>query len=165
MAGPEDEMAAGAAGRGHMRASHADREQVVDVLKAAFVHGRLAKDEFDLRVGQALASRTVAELAALTTDIPAGLTAAAGRSSRLPARAGPDKNVVKALTCVTTGAVSLFALPYAVTVLTDGGSPHAQTVIFLVVMFTVFAIPLATVLLKAWLGKHGGRPSASYPPW
>ena len=31
--------------------------------------------------------------------------------------------------------------------------------IFLVVMFTVFAIPLAMVLLKARLGKHGGRQS------
>jgi hypothetical protein len=50
-------------------------------------------------------------------------------------------------------------LPYAVTVLTDGGPPHAQTVIFLIVMFTVFAIPLAMVLLKAWLGKHGGGQS------
>ena len=91
MAGPEDEMAAGAGGRGHMRASHADREQVVDVLKAAFVHGRLTKDEFDLRVGQAFASRTVAELAALTADVPAGLTAAVGRSSRFPTRAGPGR--------------------------------------------------------------------------
>ena len=36
----------------------------------------LAKDEFDLRVGQAFTSRTYAELAALTADFPAGLTAA-----------------------------------------------------------------------------------------
>ena len=55
-----------------MRASHADREQVIDMLKAAFVQGRLAKDEFDLRVGQVLASRTYADLGALTADIPAG---------------------------------------------------------------------------------------------
>ena len=41
MAGPGDEKAAAAAGRGHLRASHADREQVIDVLKAAFVQGRL----------------------------------------------------------------------------------------------------------------------------
>jgi hypothetical protein len=33
------------AGRGHMRASHADREQVIGILKAAFVQGRLTKDE------------------------------------------------------------------------------------------------------------------------
>ena len=76
MTGPGDEIAAGAGGRGHLRASHADREQVVGTLKAAFVQGRLTKDELDLRVGQALASRTHAELAALTADIPAGLATA-----------------------------------------------------------------------------------------
>jgi hypothetical protein len=73
MAGPGDEIAAGAGGRGHLRASHADREQVIGTLKAAFVRGMLAKDEFDLRVGQTLAARTCAELAALTADLPAGL--------------------------------------------------------------------------------------------
>jgi hypothetical protein len=55
---------------------HADREQVIDVLKAAFVQGRLAKDELELRVGQALASRTYAELAQSTADLPAGLPVA-----------------------------------------------------------------------------------------
>jgi hypothetical protein len=49
---------------------------VIDVLKAAFVQGRLAKEEFDLRVGQVLASRTYADLDALTADIPAGLASA-----------------------------------------------------------------------------------------
>ena len=76
MAGPGDEMAAGAGGRGCLRAAHADREQVIDVLKAAFVQGQLDRDEFDLRVGRALTSRTYADLAALTTDIPARLTSA-----------------------------------------------------------------------------------------
>ena len=48
MAGPGDEMAAAAGpGRGDLRASHADREQVIGTLKAAFVQGMLAKDEFD----------------------------------------------------------------------------------------------------------------------
>jgi hypothetical protein len=162
MTAPGDEMAAGAGGR--MRASHADREQVIDVLKVAFVQGRLAKDGFDQRVGQALASRTVAELAALTADVPP-LTAAAARLPLLPAREWIDRKVVKTLAGVTAGAVSLFALPYAVTLLTDGDRPHAQTVIFLVVMFTVFAMPLAAVLLRTWFCKHGARPSAPHPPW
>jgi hypothetical protein len=156
------EMAAGAGGRSHLRASQADREQVIDLLKAAFVQGRLTKDEFELRVGQTLASRTVAELASPTADIPAGLTVAAARS-RLPARGWADKKAVT-LACVTAGAISLFALPYAVTVLTDGDRPHAQTVIFLVVMFTVFAMPLAVVLLKARFAKHSGSRSARRPP-
>jgi hypothetical protein len=47
-----------AAGRGHLRVSHADREQAIDTLKAAFVCGILAKDEFDLRVNQAFAARS-----------------------------------------------------------------------------------------------------------
>ncbi len=63
-------------------ASHADREQVIDVLKAAFVQGRLTKNEFDTRVGQALASRTHGDLAAVTADIPAGV--AGGQPPQTP---------------------------------------------------------------------------------
>ena len=73
MAELPDHMPA-AAGRGDLRASHADRERVIGTLKAAFVQGRLAKDEFDLRAGQAFAARTYAELAAAIADIPTGLT-------------------------------------------------------------------------------------------
>jgi hypothetical protein len=74
--GPGDELAAPAAGRGYLRVSHTEREQVLGALKAAFVRGMLAKDEFDLRVGQAFASRTYAELAAVTADLPAEPAAA-----------------------------------------------------------------------------------------
>src|SRR5579864_5014557 len=72
MSGPEGEMAARAADRGRLRASHADRNRVVDVLKAAFIEGRLTKDELDARLGQTLAARTYADLATLTADIPLG---------------------------------------------------------------------------------------------
>jgi hypothetical protein len=56
---------------GHVRASDADREQVVEILTAAFVQGRLSLDELGLRAGHALASRTYGELAATIADIPA----------------------------------------------------------------------------------------------
>jgi hypothetical protein len=68
---PGDDITAGKAGRGQLRVSHADREQVIVTLKTAYVHGMLTKDEFDLRVGQAIGSRTYADLAALTADLPA----------------------------------------------------------------------------------------------
>ena len=55
--GPGDETA-GTGRYSSVRASHADRDRVVDLLKAAFVQGRLAKDEFDRRVARVLASRT-----------------------------------------------------------------------------------------------------------
>jgi Domain of unknown function (DUF1707) len=53
-----------------MLASDADREHVVETLKAAFVQGRLTIDELRLRAGLALASRTYAELAVVIADIP-----------------------------------------------------------------------------------------------
>ena len=67
-------MATGTTGRGRLRASHADREQVIGTLKAAFVQGRLTQDEFADRVGQVYASRIYAELAEVTADLPAGPT-------------------------------------------------------------------------------------------
>jgi hypothetical protein len=93
--GPGDERAG--AGRGHLRASHADREQVIGTLKAAFVQGRLTKDELDARAGQAFAARTYAELAALTADLPAGLADAVPprRVARAQARR-PMNNAARA---------------------------------------------------------------------
>jgi hypothetical protein len=93
-------MAAARAGRGSLRASHADREQVLAVLKASFVQGLLTKDEFDVRVGQTLTSRTHAELAVLTADIPAGLIAT--QPPRKPAQtqaAHPQNKVVNSCAC------------------------------------------------------------------
>jgi hypothetical protein len=58
------------AARGHLRASRADREQVVDTLQAAFAQDQLARDEFDARVGRALAARTYADLAAAGAGLP-----------------------------------------------------------------------------------------------
>lgn len=63
---------------GDFRASDADRDQIVAVLRQAFAQGRLTAEEFHERVDVALASKTLAQLADLTTDLPppAGLTAA-----------------------------------------------------------------------------------------
>lgn len=95
-------MAGGARGRGHLRASDADREQAIDTLKDAFVQGRLTKDELGVRAGQALASRTYAELAAITADIPAGLIEAQPPPKPAPAhaRTPSNKKVVAWAACV-----------------------------------------------------------------
>ena len=55
-----------------MLASVADRDRAVRILQASFVAGRLALDEFEQRVGLAIASRDFRELLALTADLPAG---------------------------------------------------------------------------------------------
>ncbi|MGW4233452.1 DUF1707 SHOCT-like domain-containing protein [Streptomyces sp. NPDC004980] len=55
---------------GELRASHDDREAVVEQLRDAAAEGRLDLEELDSRLEQALLSKTYAELAVLTADLP-----------------------------------------------------------------------------------------------
>jgi hypothetical protein len=132
---PGDQGAADAAARGYLRASHGDREHVIDVLKVAFVQGMLTKAELDARVGHAFAARTYADLAALTADVPAGLADAVptGRAARAQTRP-PMSNAAKAAICVViavavaviasipTGGAALFVFApfYLMALLTAG---------------------------------------------
>jgi DUF1707 SHOCT-like domain len=103
-----DPMAA--PGRGHMRASRADREQVIDRLKAAFVQGRLTKDELDQRAGQAFASKTYAELAALYADLPTEPARSPSQPARAQGRSLGDKKVLEwAIVCVLSPLIPLAA--------------------------------------------------------
>jgi hypothetical protein len=52
-----------------VRASDADRDRVLDVLRDAAADGRLTAAEFDERMEAALSSRTLGELAVLTADL------------------------------------------------------------------------------------------------
>jgi hypothetical protein len=54
-----------------IRASDADRDRVIDVLRGAVGDGRLTTEEFEERLGAALSSRTLGELATLTADLAA----------------------------------------------------------------------------------------------
>ena len=128
---PEPGTQAAAAG---LRASRADRERVIDLLKAAFAQGRLDRNEFDARIGQALASRTYAELAAITGDIPAELTGALPR--RPPARA---RRRIPFNTAVTGGACMAGLVNVGMIAAILIRSPVA------VVLFVVFAI-IGTIL-------------------
>jgi nitrate reductase NapE component len=68
-------------GSARFLASDADRERTVDILKTAFVHGSLTRDDLTLLTGRALTARTYAELAATT----AGLTPPAAKPATRPA--------------------------------------------------------------------------------
>jgi hypothetical protein len=79
--------------RQSLRASDADRDRVAVRLRAAYAEGRLTSAEFDERVTAALQARTLAELDALTLDLPADSpadpraeagSAEPGRSSATP---------------------------------------------------------------------------------
>jgi len=120
MTGPEDPAAAG---RDQLRAGHADREQVIEALKDAFVQGRLTRDELDVRAGQALAARTRAELAGLTADIPDGPAAA------WPARPPAPASVRRPLARAAAGSgiclvIAAAAVRVAFLVDSDGPGPN-----------------------------------------
>jgi uncharacterized membrane protein len=57
---------------GGLRASDADRERAVEVLKAGYAEGRMPKDEYDARVGQAYTVPTRADLELVTAQLPGG---------------------------------------------------------------------------------------------
>jgi hypothetical protein len=154
MAVARDPMPA-AAGYGHLRVSRADREQVIGVLKAAFVQGVLSKEEFDLRVGQAFGSRTWAELDAVTADLVSGLAAA---TAPQPARAQgepriPRAGVVLTVATVVYGAVWLLAFLLSKN---SEGEPSAGLALVVVTSFCYLFLLLAagTPILADWLNKH-----------
>ena len=118
-----------------LRAARADRERVIDLLKAAFVQGRLTRDEFDARVDQVLASRTYAELAAVTADVPAEQVGAV--PTRPPAR--PQRGI-RMNSAVTAGAVVMAAANVGMMAALLMGSAVA---VILVAAFTVIGAILA----------------------
>ena len=171
MAKPGDQMAGGTVGRGRLLASHNDREQVIDTLKAAFVQGLLTKDEFDLRVGRTLGSRTYAELAGVTADIPRGLIGAQLPPKRAQAQvraAGntEGKTAVKSAVC-TLAALILAASTSAAAV--SGRGAAVIMALFLMGIGVIIAVIVALLvagirMLESWDRKRSsGLPPRSSP--
>jgi hypothetical protein len=173
MTGPADEIAAG---RGRWRASHADREQVVGALQAAFVQGRLTADELDERVGQALAARTYTELAALTTDLPADPDRAPGlvpTPPQAPARRPQNTAARRPQNPTATRAVKAGAAAIGVTVIAVGaaiavaGEPAAAVIIavFMVVLAAVATAVVASLIHVALKleSRQRSRPRGQHP--
>jgi DUF1707 SHOCT-like domain len=79
-----------------LRASDADRDRVIELLRAAVADGRLDQVEFDQRLDAALAARTIDALAPLTAD----LIAAPGSASALtlPVAGTPAEPAAELLT-------------------------------------------------------------------
>ena len=66
--------------RSELRASHEDRDRVVELLRVSAGDGRLTADELDERLELAMTARTYGELAKLVADLPAD-----GPSASVPA--------------------------------------------------------------------------------
>ena len=65
--------------RAEMRASHEDRDIIVDQLRVAAGDGRIDAEELDQRIEAALTARTYGELDRLINDLPSATRAAQRR--------------------------------------------------------------------------------------
>lgn len=164
MSGPEGEMAGPEARRGSLRASHADRNLVIDTLKTAFVQGRLTKDELDARVGQALAARTYDELAEVTADIPAGSNLAGPPQ---PAPAPRPVNWAASRPIKSgAGAIAAIMLGVSVTAVALGRPAAAVVLLVLIVVFTAAASAFVGSVVGVALmieSRHRKRSHGRFP--
>jgi hypothetical protein len=130
---------------GHLRASHADRERVIGMLRTEFTAGLLTKAEFDLGVHRTLASRTYADLAAAT---------AARRTQPHP------KPLARPANAVACGACGLVVTAFVTIVIIPSGTTLGVVGITVGVSYAAFCLlagilMLAGVTRRPWLRRSG----------
>ena len=151
-------MTAGAEGDGNLPTSYIGREQMLNALKTAFVQGRLAKDEFDLRVGQVLAA--YAELDSAIADIPGGLTLARPPE---PVPKSHNKKLIQRGTAAGTAASVALTATVAVAA---RGNPVLSVVVVGLVGVAVAVLLAGLLTLLSWvLGSiSSGQAPQGAPP-
>lgn len=149
MTRPGNEMAAAAGGSDPL---FIYRDQVTRTLKAALVQGRLTEDEYDERMGQASATRSHAELAALTADLPVGRM---GSLARPPTARDVRIGVGVTIAAVGVAAAILFWQP-------DNGLAF---MLFIIAAVTVLVAPIDTVgiMVDVRRQKRSGGPPPPGP--
>src|SRR6266568_159872 len=137
--GPGDPTPAAPDGYGYarLRASRADREQAIGTLKTAFVQGRL----------------TYAELAALTGDLPDGLTAA-----RRPRGDGHGKTRLQESRAAKAGVFAGLVVGVAVVAAIGNSENPLQVLAAVLLLSPVWLLALAGLLfLHARMEKRATR--------
>lgn len=128
---------------GSLRASDADREEIVTRLHKAATEGRIASDELEQRVAAALKARTYADLDATVADLPRQPSRRPGRDVRRRPTAGWALTVVKQYPLLLVLALPVVAVTAAMIL--------AATVMWAVLMVVVMVL--------------GGRPRPPRGPW
>jgi hypothetical protein len=128
---------------GSLRASDADREEIVARLHKAATEGRIGSDELEQRVTAALKARTYAELDATVADLPRQVGRRPGRDVRRRSAGGWALAAVKA-----NPLLLVFVIP-AVTA--------AVAIVFTVTL--IWAVLMIVMMIL------GGRRRAPRGPW
>jgi hypothetical protein len=121
-----------------------DREQAIDVLKAAFVQGRLTKDEFDARIGPTFTARTCGELAAVTADLPA--RPAGAQPPRKPSRLRTSN----AVRWGVAGAITPAIIAAAFVVASVHGTGYEVVGFLIAFAYFMFWLSIGTNMLWEW---------------
>jgi hypothetical protein len=128
------------------------------------VYGLVSKDEFDERVSQALASRTYAELALVTADIPAGLAAAPLTLSSAPAAANSRVLANRSPSDRAVTAAALFAgLAIIAAFCTGGTGGHLAALLALAATASGF-VALFLVAAQIRNSQRDKRSGGQSPP-
>jgi hypothetical protein len=128
--------------RANLRASDADRDQVVSRLHKAATEGRIVAEELEQRVAHALKAQTYGELETTVADLPGPRP----RQRRAPARRTP---LGWALAGVRANPMLiLFAIP-----------------VVAVTLAMMLAAAIIWMVLMAVMMVLGGRPRGPRGPW
>ena len=104
-----------------LRASDADRERIVEILRQHTAEGRITADEFEDRMNAAYGAKTVGALAELTTDLPVDLAEHSRRTAELARQARPRKPISRKVREEFSGLASLGVVLTVVWVISGGG--------------------------------------------
>lgn len=132
--------------RAHLRASDADRDQIVERLRKAAMEGRIAAEELEQRVSAALKARTYADLEATVADLPRE-----HERERRPGRRAPARRSAAGWALTTVRANPMLLL-FVIPVL-------AVTAAMLLAATIVWAVTMIIVMVL------GGRPRPMRGPW
>jgi hypothetical protein len=104
-----------------IRASDADRERVVEILRRNTAEGRIDADEFDERMTAAYEAKTLGALGELTTDLPVDLAEHAQRQKELAKKAKPRKPLARQVRQEVSGIASLGVILTTIWLVSGGG--------------------------------------------
>jgi hypothetical protein len=129
-----------------LRASDSDRDAIVERLRHAGAEGRLAPDELDQRVHDALTAVTYADLSVTVHDLPS--------PSRAPAkgRQGRDRQPERRRTVSTLAVSALRANPFLIVFLIPLVAVTGAMLIAASAVWGVFMV----ILLVLGARVHGG---------
>jgi len=129
-----------------MKASDADRDEVVAELSEHFQAGRLTTEELDDRTGRALSARTVGELDVLMSDLPRR-----PRATPVPEASSQRSGHPKAaMVAVVLAALAVLALAVGV-----GSGSHGAGLWVL--------IPIALIVVRRLRRRQFPGPDGPFP--